>query len=725
MNLITLKEKFNLFGNGLVNSYSQIFFSNSKVLGILLLIISFFDFGAGFSGVLSVLVCQITAHLFNFNKDMIYDGSYSYNSLMVGVALGVFYELNWSIFALISIVSILTFFITIWFYGNLSKKGLPFLSLPFLFSIWIVILGAKNFSALELLPKETLSLKLYYPEIFDFITLSIEKLPFHNVIYLYLRSLGAIFFQYNDLAGLIIAVGILCFSRISFLLSVFGFIIGYGFYMVFEGDFSQLIYSYIGFNFILTAMSLGGFFIVPSRKSFLLLLFAIPSIALLISGLHSLFTYFQLPLYSLPFNILVILFLYAMYSRSKASGIEIVTLQQYSPEMNHYKHFNSISRFKTNTYYHLALPVMGNWHISQGHNGGITHLGDWQYAWDFDVLNDDNETFRKPGFNTNDYYCYDLPVIAPAAGHVVEIVNTVEENIIGQVNMKENFGNTIIIKHGEGFYSKLSHLKKDSFKVAVGDYITKGSILARCGSSGRSPEPHLHFQLQATPFIGSKTLIYPIAYYLSNEENGVRFNAFSIPKEGEKVMNIQTTAILQEAFGLIPGKIMHYSFEGVEYKWEVFTNAYNYTYIYCYKTKSIAYFVNDGTLFYFTDFHGSRSSLLFHFYTGAHKVLLGHYKNIKLKDKLLPYGFFNPLLSAIHDFTAPFFHYCKVRYHFEFQSCDNDHRPSKIEFKTTCNALVFGKKVRQKQYQFTIENGQIKKIEIIENNQIKIAECND
>ena len=137
------------------------------------------------------------------------------------------------------------------------------------------------------------------------------------------------------------------------------------------------------------------------------------------------------------------------------------------------------------------------WHISQGHNGKITHLGDWQHAWDFDIVNEKEETYRYPGIKTTDFYCYDLPVLAPAAGYVVEIINNVEDNEIGEVNIKENFGNTIIIKHGEYFYSKLSHLKKDSFKVAVGDYVYKGTIIASCGNSGRSPEPHLHFQLQA------------------------------------------------------------------------------------------------------------------------------------------------------------------------------------------------------------------------------------
>jgi hypothetical protein len=36
--------------------------------------------------------------------------------------------------------------------------------------------------------------------------------------------------------------------------------------------------------------------------------------------------------------------------------------------------------------------------------------------------------------------------------------------------------------------------------------------------------------------------------------------------------------------------------------WEVFTNVYNKSYIYCHSTKSIAYFQNDGVYFYFTHF---------------------------------------------------------------------------------------------------------------------------
>ncbi len=535
----------------------------------MLLIISFFDLGAGLSGVLSVIISQITAKLFNFNEELIKDGTYTYNTLMVGIALGMFYDFNFSFFVILVITSILTLFITIWFITVLAKKGLPFLSLPFLFGIWIIILGAPNFSALQLNPKEILSLAKWFPELFSSVTNSIGSLPFADVIHLYFRSLGAIFFQYNDLAGLIIAIGILIYSRIAFGLSIVGFSIGFAFYHFFGGDFSQLIYSYIGFNFILTAIALGGFFVVPSKKSYLMLFFIIPVIALSISSLHTLFSYIGLPLYSLPFNIITIIFLATMATRSKDSGITLVTLQQFSPEKNHYKHLNSVNRFKNNTYYHLHLPVMGEWHISQGHNGVITHKEDWQYAWDFDVLDEDKKSYQSPGNDLKDYFCYDLPVVASSEGYIVEIFDGIEDNKINEVNLKKNWGNTIIIKHGEHFYTKLSHIKKGSFKVKKGDYVTKGQVIASCGSSGRSPEPHLHFQLQTTPYIDSKTIEFPLAYYLRKENNKYHFHCFDIPKENEIVSNVKTTKLLTEAFDFVPGKTFYFNYKGKKVKWEV------------------------------------------------------------------------------------------------------------------------------------------------------------
>ncbi len=729
LNAKNVVEVLKLSGEGFLNSYAQVFFSKDKVLATVLVLVSFFDFGAGLSGVIAILIGQLTAYLFNFNREYIRDGMYTYNSVMVGIAVGIFYEFTLPLLTLLIIISILTFFLTIWFSVSLAKKGLPFLSIPFLIAIWVVILGTDNFSAFALKQKELLSLVKYFPEAFNGTTDFIGQLPFANVIYLYLRSLGAIFFQYNDLAGLLIAIGILFYSRIGFVLSIFGFLIGYLFYYFMEGDFSQLVYSYIGFNFILTAIALGGFFLVPSRRSFVLLLFTIPIIALLLSSLHTLFSYFELPLYSLPFNLAVLLLLSSMAVRMKAKGLFLVTVQQYSPEKNHYKFYNSMDRFGSDTYYHLSLPIMGEWNVSQGYNGDITHKKEWRHALDFDIRDEEDQSYRKPGNHVEEYYCYDLPVIAPAKGTIVEIVDGVKDNLIGEVDLKNNWGNVIIIKHGDFIYTKLSHLKIDTIKVKVGDAVKKGDVLAFSGSSGRSPEPHLHFQVQATAHVGSKTFAYPFSYYLSKEEDGFTFHSFDVPKEGEIVRNVATHKLLSKAFTFTPGEIMNFKIEGdgsvKNVKWEVFTTVANQTYIYCHESKSTAYFINNGTVFYFTDFYGDKSSFLHSFYLGAHKVLLGYYKGIELKDKLLIDSFFSPVVKIIHDFTAPFFHYLSANYRFTFSEADDEHNPSKVVFNSACSGKLFTRESKKMDFEFTIEDQRISTIVMKTNDTKIIAKCID
>ena len=68
-------------------------------------------------------------------------------------------------------------------------------------------------------------------------------------------------------------------------------------------------YSYIGFNYILTSIAVGGFFIIPSKRSYLWVILLIPIVAMITISLSRVFTLFSLPIYSLPFNLVVLLFL--------------------------------------------------------------------------------------------------------------------------------------------------------------------------------------------------------------------------------------------------------------------------------------------------------------------------------------------------------------------------------------------------------------------------------
>ena len=46
------------------------------------------------------------------------------------------------------------------------------------------------------------------------------------------------------------------------------------------------------------------------------------------------------------------------------------------------------------------------------------------------------------------------------------------------------------------FTASYMHLKKGSIKVAVGDKVEMGDVLAKSGNTGESTGPHLHFEIQ-------------------------------------------------------------------------------------------------------------------------------------------------------------------------------------------------------------------------------------
>lgn len=712
---------------GAVRSYAYLFFSNSIPLGLLILGITFFDLVAGLSGLIAIAVCVLSSHLFNFNRASLLDGMYTYNALMVGLALGTYYK--WSLLYLVVLIiaAMLSLLLTVWINGRLARLNLPALNIPFLITAWVLLLGLFNFSGVKLAAKGAFSLQQWFPHLFSSVSAMVEWTGIGDMLHLYLRSLSATLFQYNDLAGIIIAVALLFHSRIAFALSIYGFAIGYGFYQFFEGDFTPLVYSYIGLNFILTAIALGGFFIVPSAKSHLLLLFVIPVTALLLSALHNIFSRLSLPLYSLPFNIIALLVIGALQMRALPRGLDLVVYQQFSPEENHYKHVYYFRRFAGQFYYHLHLPVMGEWRVSQGYEGSITHKDDWQHALDFDIADESGRTFAGSGLSPKDYLCYDLPVLAPAAGYIACINDGIRDNAIGDVNLSENWGNTVVIRHAEGLYTKLSHLKPQSVRVKEGAYVQRGEMIASCGNSGRSPEPHLHFQAQATPAIGSHTLRYPIAYFLVKAGERYTFHQFEIPEEGKIVRGIIPTPALAKAFNWMPGEDLswHVTEDGItqDIHWSVSMDSLNRKYLWCHKTGAAAYFYNDGVQTYFTDFYGRRDSFLHHFYTAFQKVLLGNYAGVELHDWLLPQTFFNRWQMLPQDLLAPFVHFMSGEYRFCFAMPKSNGGPELIVLKTESHGRIFGKKVRQLDATMHIRAGGIERVTLAWDRRKITAQC--
>jgi murein DD-endopeptidase MepM/ murein hydrolase activator NlpD len=529
----------------------------------------------------------------------------------------------------------------------------------------------------------------------------LSDIPLNESLKTYFRSLGAIFFQFNMLAGIIIAGGLLIYSRIAFLLSLYGFYTAYLFYMALGGNFQELNYSYVGFNYILTAIAIGGFFLIPSKNTFLWLLVLIPVVTLITLSLTKILAVFSLPVYALPFNIVVLLFIYALKFRLVPSNsLREVVIQQNSPEENLYSWHNQKSNIHNSLHIPFRLPFHGAWSISQGYNGSHTHRDEWQHALDFVVLDDNGKQFKNAGDYPSDYYCFGKTVLAPAGGTVEEVIFDIPDNDIGKINTWQNWGNSVVIKHADYLYSCCSHLKNGSVNVKPGDKVKTGQKIGEVGNSGRSPYPHLHFQFQAFPYIGSKTMPYPLSYYLLHSENKLNLHSFSTPRENDIVENVETNPLLVSALHLIPGRVLSVRFihngKTDDLTWEVYTNSYNNSYILEKSTGAIAWFVNDNTMVYFTQYRGRRTAALYYFYSAFHKSLLAFQQDMVVQDELPLNRMFRFPLLTIQDFFAPFYIFLKSCYQSTCIGSNTPLNPTELKFENKLTGKIFSKIIFQK-----------------------------
>ncbi|WP_420128907.1 M23 family metallopeptidase [Longimicrobium sp.] len=171
----------------------------------------------------------------------------------------------------------------------------------------------------------------------------------------------------------------------------------------------------------------------------------------------------------------------------------------------------------------LVLPLAGRIVVSDGHDvlshhRRSTYLGRWardlgmvdnfqRFGLDLMVADSQGRTFRGDGRRNEDYLAWGHPVRAAGAGTVAAVHNQQPDNdVIGSENLwtqrslAENemttAGNYVLIDHGGGEFSLVSHLRAGSVRVQAGDRVSAGQIIAEAGNSGSSLGPHVHYELR-------------------------------------------------------------------------------------------------------------------------------------------------------------------------------------------------------------------------------------
>ena len=516
----------------ILKAYSGIFFLPSVKTGLAIAFLTLLDPNIGLSGLLAVLSAYLFAKFLGFQKTFISLDYYIYNPLLVGLGIGFLFKLSPLTGILIVTTSILTFLLTFTLsniFGYYLR--LPVLSLPFVLVSTMVYLASYKSS----------NLFVYY--LYPHVGLDLfRNLP----LWLkgFFHSLGSVIFYPHTTVGAMLFLFLLRFSPILAFLAAAGYYAGSLFTAYLSGSSFQAFGDAYAFNYILIAMALGGVFLVPHPRSYVMALLGVLSAVPVVQASEVFFEHYGIPISALPFNVIVLLFLYTLL----VLGYRYLTVRYWGTPEKTLDYFISYTKRFPLTGREIGLPFSGQWTVWQGFDGEWTHKGAWKYALDFVITDEKGKTYRGSGYYLTDYYAYRKPVLSPVSGTVVEVVDGFPDNPPGEADKENNWGNYVLIYDWRGFYVLLCHFAQNSIKVKKGDRIERGTLLGLCGNSGYSPQPHIHMHVQLLPKVGSPTVPFVIDSYIAE---GKQFFDYSVPKKGERVEAFYPDKVLQQKFNLL------------------------------------------------------------------------------------------------------------------------------------------------------------------------------
>jgi len=219
----------------------------------------------------------------------------------------------------------------------------------------------------------------------------------------------------------------------------------------------------------------------------------------------------------------------------------------------------------------FTLPFTGIWRVWRGHDvfEGHRQQADAQaFAYDFIYERGGRDrrapdatarraSVRRPQSKERspaasqlaDFSAFGRKVLAPADGVVVRAVDgepdrppaaTRPRLVHPKVtNPRQLFGNYIVLDHGQGEFSLLAHLKRGSVRVRRGDRVTRGQVIAECGNSGVSAQPHLHFHVMDGPDpLRSRGLPIRFEMYRLWRDGRAVLIRSGVPRAGEHVERV-------------------------------------------------------------------------------------------------------------------------------------------------------------------------------------------
>jgi len=529
-------------------AYAQIFFARSAAVGLLFALATATEPRVLAFGLVAVVSASLVARGLGLDHELRASGYFGYNALLLGLGLGHGYAGSWMAMPMVLLAAGLAVLVTSALKAWLTRSfALPVLSLPFLAVFALVTWAAPSVGLAPTLAPVG------------------DPLPAGILPALlagYLRCLGSIFFLPTVAAGAWMALALLVHSRIAMILSFAAFALVSATNTVLPSPLPEPEVATAAANALLLSVALGGVWFIPSLWSAAWAGAGSLACLVITAGLAQPLSALGLPALFIPFNLVAFLFLLAARERVRDRRPQSVDFLPGSPEENLRYHLNQRARFPLSHALRIHLPFRGRWTCTQGVDGPHTHQGRWRHGFDFEVLDANGRRFHGDPTELSNYHCYKLPVLAVAPGTVISLESDIPDNPVGEMNLRQNWGNYVIVQHGPALYSLVAHLAPRSIKVRPGQVVAQGEVLGLCGNSGRSPTPHIHFHLQSAPFLGADTVAATFNDVVAVAQIGERLEAALVPREGDVSRNLEPGGDLPARISARPGDEWRLRFKG-------------------------------------------------------------------------------------------------------------------------------------------------------------------
>lgn len=523
------------------HAFASLLFLPGWKTGLVLLLSTVVVPNAALSGLAALLLAALLRQLLHIS-----DNTSLANSLLLGLALGLFFPVSAVQLTLLASGVLLCLMLELWLGTLLHQYGLPLWCWPFVFTSLLILLSAQAIALpyqaalhIDVMSSTTLS---------SIVAQWLTTLSIPVAIQSFLLSLGMLLFVPSLFSGSLLAV-ILCWqSPYRLLLAIGGFSSGYALLYLLSPGHADALSAQFGFNLILSALAIGGVYIQPGWRSFALAMGSAALTAVLALALQHLLAILALPVLALPFLCAASLSLLLLRKRRYNHAPFLFNDTGELPEQRLGDAQLALARgcFALNLY----APVAGQWQIYQGVDGEYTHQGPWRHALDFHQLHQ-GQSFSGEGNVLQDYFCFGQPVYAPANGIIVAADDSHPDNPPGNTDTRHNWGNHVLIRMHNGLHVLLCHLQQHSLVVRYGDPVSSGQHLANCGNSGRSPQPHLHMHVQQGSILGEATIAFALTDLIqhhTHDEVQRHYHLSWVPNTGDTLERAWKNVALRESW---------------------------------------------------------------------------------------------------------------------------------------------------------------------------------